>query len=370
MESPSRESSGQGSGGGADRPATGPGEPALTVNGWAEVPHKVRRRPFPGPSGSTERLRVTIARQAYADLAAHAKESLNAEICGVLVGDLCEDDQGRYVSVEGTIRGTSAKTGSTHVTFTQETWTLIHRAKDAQYPKRQIVGWYHTHPGFGVEFSEMDLFIQRNFFSGAGQIAFVADPLGGQEAILVNVDGQTVPVSRFWVEGREKRCHGATGAAAEAGDQGNRTSPAATDAAIRSLENRVGQLMELVDSQNASLHRYILTLGMVVALAICTYIGYGIFRAYTADSRPPELQSFVPVPVQVGDRSVMLGVAVVKWDVPPSLNAAFVQVERERQAAAAAASAKTTAATTRTTAPASAPTTTPASAPTTVPALR
>ena len=35
----------------------------------------------------------------------------------------------------------------------------------------KIVGWYHTHPGFGVEFSEMDLFIQQNFFGGPAQIA-------------------------------------------------------------------------------------------------------------------------------------------------------------------------------------------------------
>src|SRR5579872_6162026 len=161
-------------------PPKPPGDPVI-AGGWSEkVKHK--RRAFPGPAGATERLRIAMTRQSYADLTAHAKESLNAEICGVLVGELCEDDAGPFVSVEETIRGASAREASTHVTFTQETWTQIHTEKERKHPKRQIVGWYHTHPGFGVEFSEMDIFIQRNFFSGAGQIAFVTDPLGGEES--------------------------------------------------------------------------------------------------------------------------------------------------------------------------------------------
>ena len=73
------------------------------------------------------------------------------------------------MSVEATIRGDAARKGPTHVTFTQETWTQIHKDKDERHPKRQIVGWYHTHPGFGVEFSEMDLFVQRNFFPAPGR---------------------------------------------------------------------------------------------------------------------------------------------------------------------------------------------------------
>ena len=122
-------------------------------------------------------------------------------MCGVLVGQVCEDDRGRFVSVEGAIRGSAARKGATHVTFTQETWKQIYEEKEKTHPKLQIVGWYHTHPGFGVEFSEMDRFVQRNFFSGPCQIAFVTDPLGGAEAILANVDGQVQSVSRFWVEG-------------------------------------------------------------------------------------------------------------------------------------------------------------------------
>ncbi len=83
-------------------------------------------------------------------MVSHAKESLEAEVCGVLVGELYQDQQGIWVSVEAAIRGASAKQGGAHVTYTQETWDKIYEVKDRDYPKLKILGWYHSHPGFGV----------------------------------------------------------------------------------------------------------------------------------------------------------------------------------------------------------------------------
>jgi proteasome lid subunit RPN8/RPN11 len=339
----------------------------VSASGWTEKA-KVRRRTFPGPAGAQESLRIAMTRDAYAELTAHAKESLNAEICGVLVGELCEDGEGQFVSVEGTIRGTAAKKGSTHVTFTQETWNQIHEEKDRDHPKRQIVGWYHTHPGFGVEFSEMDMFIQRNFFSGASQIAFVTDPLGGQEAILVNAQGEILPVSRFWVDGREKRCHGAGAGGDGKSDSAGAAMPASVDKAIKSLDERIGQLMQMVDAQAASMQRFLLTIGMIVATGVCLFLAYNIYYAYvhSHEIRPPEMAGYVPVPVQMGDKTVMLGVGIVKWEVPPELNAILLQYEREKQQAAEAAAAAAKKAQPAT-APANGPTTVPGAAPATAP---
>ena len=53
--------------------------------------------------------------------------------------------------------------------------------KDSRYPDQRIVGWYHSHPGFGVFLSEHDLFIHRNFFSDPAQIAWVYDPHSDEE---------------------------------------------------------------------------------------------------------------------------------------------------------------------------------------------
>src|SRR5262245_43240608 len=111
-------------------------------------------RTFPGPRNANVKLRVAMERGPYAELIAHAKESLDAEVCGVLAGQVCVDDEGTFVHVEAVIRGAAATQSSTHVTFTQATWNNIHATLERNYPKLKIVGWYHTHPGFGVEFSE------------------------------------------------------------------------------------------------------------------------------------------------------------------------------------------------------------------------
>ena len=51
----------------------------------------------------------------------------------------------------------------------------------------------------------MDKFIQQNFFSGPTQFALVVDPLGGDEAVCVNVDGDVQYVSRYWIGSKQRR---------------------------------------------------------------------------------------------------------------------------------------------------------------------
>src|SRR6185436_11054025 len=98
----------------------------------------------------------------------------------------------------------AASGGATHVTFTQATWDAIHATLEREHPKLRIVGWYHTHPGFGVEFSEMDVFIQRNFFSGPTQIALVTDPTTGAVALAITTPTGIDYLPRYWVDGREQ----------------------------------------------------------------------------------------------------------------------------------------------------------------------
>ena len=75
----------------------------------ARDPGRVVRRTFGGPGDARAALRVHFSRRAYGDVTAHAKESLDAEVCGVLVGDVCEDDQGLFVDVHAVVRGSAAR---------------------------------------------------------------------------------------------------------------------------------------------------------------------------------------------------------------------------------------------------------------------
>lgn len=279
----------------------------------------VVRRVFPGTDAGATALRVNFARQAYADLTAHAKESVDAEVGGVLVGEICEDGEGVFVEVRAIIRALAAKEARAHITFTHETWTKIHAALDRDHPNLHIVGWYHTHPGFGVEFSAMDRFIQENFFAGRAQVAFLTDPLGGDNALCFNGAEGIEALPRFWVDGREHRTrvtatHNAAASAEPAGSQDLRKE-------IDRLESRINQLIQAVDEQRTNFHRTLTAMLIVFCTGVIAWVAYAIYSDRMDRRAPPRPHSQFSVPVKVGNETVMLGVGVVEWAVPPSLDA-------------------------------------------------
>jgi len=125
----------------------------------------------------------------------HARTSMKAEVCGVLIGNT----EHERMTVEACIAGTNAAQGGAHVTFTQDTWEHIYKIKDKEYPDHKIVGWYHSHPGFGVFLSEHDLFIQQNFFSNPQQVAWVYDPHTDEEGCFGWIGGNIEKLSAIRV---------------------------------------------------------------------------------------------------------------------------------------------------------------------------
>jgi proteasome lid subunit RPN8/RPN11 len=121
--------------------------------------------------------RVTIEGEVLRQIRQHARSNSKTEVCGVLIGD----ENGSGLSITARIPGLNAAQAGTYVTFTQDTWEHIYKIKDKDYPEQRIVGWYHSHPGFGVFLSDHDTFIHKNFFSSALQVAWVYDPHSDEE---------------------------------------------------------------------------------------------------------------------------------------------------------------------------------------------
>lgn len=140
----------------------------------------------PAVLGSRDLRYQVIFRQSVLDnIHDHGKGYPEVEVCGVLVGNIYQDGIAPYAYVEACIRGNDALTKQTQVTITSETWSRIHETLEKEHPDKRIIGWYHTHPGFGIFLSGMDLFIQDSFFNAPWQVAFVYDPLGGDEGVFV-----------------------------------------------------------------------------------------------------------------------------------------------------------------------------------------
>lgn len=157
----------------------------------------LHREAFPTEPRSDYRLHFgPAARQKMHD---HAEADTSVEICGVLVGRFCEDENGPFAVVENAICCNSAASKFAEVTFTHESWAQINEEMDTEFAGKQIVGWYHSHPNFGVFLSDRDLFIHEHFFSGPGQVAYVIDPIRQEEGVFVWRDGKAKILPHYWV---------------------------------------------------------------------------------------------------------------------------------------------------------------------------
>jgi proteasome lid subunit RPN8/RPN11 len=136
---------------------------------------------------------VVVDSEVVRTIRQHARSSSTTEVCGILIGQ----DRDHRVEVAACIEGENAEGAGAHVTFTQSTWEHIYAVKDKKFPNERIVGWYHSHPGFGIFLSEHDTFIHKNFFSSPGQIAWVFDPHSDEEGCFVWVDGRIERLRRI-----------------------------------------------------------------------------------------------------------------------------------------------------------------------------
>lgn len=141
---------------------------------------------------------------------AHALTSLDREVAGVMIGRQPEKQpDGRYVVhvIDSIVAKHTVMQGAS-VTYTPESWRYMTDTLWERYPDESavIVGWYHTHPGFGIFLSGMDLFIHQNFFTQIWHIAYVLDPRARTSGFF-GWNRQRTKVNRYdfvwpeWAEG-------------------------------------------------------------------------------------------------------------------------------------------------------------------------
>jgi proteasome lid subunit RPN8/RPN11 len=123
--------------------------------------------------GLTTRLREQIYEHVFVND--------GGEVGGVLVG---RARPGKVAVVHGAIPALEAQGERASVTFTHEAWSKVHAVMEKDYPDMTIVGWYHSHPGFGIFLSGHDLFIHKHFFSEESSVAYVIDPHAGEEGLF------------------------------------------------------------------------------------------------------------------------------------------------------------------------------------------
>jgi proteasome lid subunit RPN8/RPN11 len=128
---------------------------------------------------ATGDLPVFLDRLAADAIERHALRDTSVELGGILLGKECVDDQtgAPFVWVTNCLEAKHYENTQASFTYTHDSWEEITRERDRLHPDLDIVGWYHTHPDFGIFLSGHDLFIQQHFFGQPLQVAYVVDPI-------------------------------------------------------------------------------------------------------------------------------------------------------------------------------------------------
>ena len=151
--------------------------------------------PYEGP-GREPYLAVFMTSRAYVRCCAHAGSDLEHEVGGALVGAARRDrSTGRpFIVVEAALPARHTRQGRTYLTFTHDSLVDLHEELEERYPRKMLVGWYHTHPGMDVFLSGYDLWLHEHFFPYAWQVALVIEPQSRHGGFFVREpDGQPHP---------------------------------------------------------------------------------------------------------------------------------------------------------------------------------
>ena len=128
-------------------------------------------------SPADDDLRVFADLDVVRETEEHAASEPHLELGGVLLGGQHEDQAGTaFVVITDSLRARHYENSPGSFKFTHDTWEQISREREQFAPDLRMVGWYHTHPGWGVFLSGMDTFICDHFFNRPLDVALVIDP--------------------------------------------------------------------------------------------------------------------------------------------------------------------------------------------------
>ncbi|MCI0341584.1 MAG: Mov34/MPN/PAD-1 family protein [Planctomycetales bacterium] len=99
------------------------------------------------------------------------------EVGGLLLGFHGVDEGREFAELTAFLPAGAAQGGPAHVVFTHDAFAALEKARDALDPSLAVVGWHHTHPGYGVFLSDADRFLHTRFFPFPWQAALVVDPV-------------------------------------------------------------------------------------------------------------------------------------------------------------------------------------------------
>lgn len=123
-----------------------------------------------------EDLKIFISRRVLQAIVDYSASDTAYEVGGFLIGDLYCHRAVEFIEIEGFIEAEHALQSPASLRFTHDTFESRTRRMEREFPGRKVVGWHHTHPGYGVFLSTTDTYTHRTHFNLPWMVALVVDP--------------------------------------------------------------------------------------------------------------------------------------------------------------------------------------------------
>ncbi|MGE5380212.1 MAG: Mov34/MPN/PAD-1 family protein [Methylocystaceae bacterium] len=141
-------------------------------------------------ANNTNPVQVSMGKAVVNEIRQLALSDTEHELGGILLGSLVNGNHKTELQVKAFIKALYTDAAQSSLTFTHKSWEQMNGERETSYPDLKVVGWFHTHPGFGVFLSSHDLFIHQNFFDLPWQIAYVVDPIRDYSGVFGWSNGQ------------------------------------------------------------------------------------------------------------------------------------------------------------------------------------
>ena len=169
-------------------------EKAPPENATSHIWHK-------GTKPASDIIIAYVNKHAEAKMRNHALayRDKKLEVMGLLLGEVRAWQGHEYVLVRDVVT-TDLDATSVSVKFDNQGFEKLFAGLDDAGFDYVVVGWYHSHPGYGCFLSETDIKTHGGIFVSSHQVAIVIDPLNFQmEAFLLRDNiGQNHQFKVYW----------------------------------------------------------------------------------------------------------------------------------------------------------------------------
>ena len=142
---------------------------------------------------------VFITESALQTMESHTKSRTRGELGGLLLGEFCLHGDVPFTCVEIASPAQKAVSRPGSLLFPPEAIDDLDKHREVEYPHLRSVGWYHSHPGFGVFLSSTDLHTPHTGFKDGPFVAVVLDPVRKETGVFSWIGKKVAGPLAYWV---------------------------------------------------------------------------------------------------------------------------------------------------------------------------